>query len=302
MNFSTENSYSIYVPRVIDLCRSDLTISRLCRIFDSVGIVERVDLTPINSQQGFSRNSADPNSRFQSAFIHFKYLYDCDLSKDIFVCLESGAAYKWQISQVEYLILKKNYNPIPTTLMNNSQIVENCRLLENTVAENAKKLSEQIEKVASLEKIIQEQSQSIYRLQETLYQVIGYSFDQSNNEGDIFSLVNYMKHGKHCDTRWLMNNEDDGTKEFLVKTIKEQKLKFEQEKGIFCFAGENDEELSCDSRSSTSSSMPSLVSITSEEYNETELAEKSSTNSSLTSRSTLSSQRIRNSYDLCGNN
>ena len=96
-----------------------------------------------------------------------------------------------------------------------------------------------------------------------------------------------MYHGNRCTTRWLLNNEDDGTDEYQRRH--EETYGYDR-----LIEEENNDDSTC-------SSMPSLVSVTSEEYdckmdfvNDEISTESSSSNSS--------SQRIRNSYDLCGNN
>jgi len=294
----SQSIYSIYVPRV-NAYYNEATIAQ---IFSIIGIVSRVDLTPINPTQGFAKTFSEPNSRFHSAFIHFNYIHNYEFPNNIISVLESGGDYVWHYNYTanEYFIIKKNHSPIPHTLMNVSQVVENCRLLENTVAE----------KVASLENKIEEQSQTIDRLQASLYQLITYTLCQTTQSEKINSLVNFMEYGKACRSRYLIDSEDDGTDEYEKQyyekqycedykyLTEDQEDQEDQEEDV---AVDNDD-------SSCSSSMPSLVSITSsdEEYEclkKIEVSDDDDTISSDTSPMSIPiADRIRNSAELCGNN
>jgi hypothetical protein len=284
--------YSIYVPRVNAFYNEADIVS----IFTFMGFVSRVDLTPINPTQGFAKTFSEPNTRFHSAFIHFKYFHNHQFTNNIINVLESGGDYVWHYTANEYFIIKKNHSPIPHTLMNVSQVVENCRLLENTVAE----------KVASLEKKIEEQTQTINRLHETVYQLMSYTLCQTTQSEEINSLVNFMEYGKACRTRYLLNSEDDGTDEYEKQYYeklhgKDYNYKYLTEDQ----EDQEDQEVAADNDDSTCSSMPSLVSITSDEYDlqkRNEISDDDTRSSTSSPISIPIADRIRNSAELCGNN
>jgi|LauGreDrversion2_2_1035103.scaffolds.fasta_scaffold02344_1 hypothetical protein len=137
--------YSIYIPRMMTSWTEKGVIDVMERF--SIGLVNRVDFTPVNAGPGF-RESADDT--VMSAFVHFDFpyimedkryqLYGMDNCNNMFwKTIEEDNAYRLQISRREYWICLKNRDPVPRTRMNIHQIVENCRFLENIVAtQNAK--------------------------------------------------------------------------------------------------------------------------------------------------------------------
>jgi hypothetical protein len=120
---------SIYIPRMslgwsIDFINKIMNQHR-------IGTMSHIDFTPINKKHGFSENYEQD---FVSAFIHFS-------STDyLFENIKAGRPYKLQISPSEYWICLLNKNPIPRTMMNVHQIVENCRYLENLLELQGKKI------------------------------------------------------------------------------------------------------------------------------------------------------------------
>lgn len=120
---------SIYIPRMslgwsIDFINKIMNQNR-------IGIVNHIDFTSINKKHGFSENYEQD---FVSAFIHFS-------STDyLFENIKAGRPYKLIINPNEYWICLLNKNPIPRTLMNIHQVVENCRYLENLLQLQGKKI------------------------------------------------------------------------------------------------------------------------------------------------------------------
>lgn len=120
---------SIYIPRM-SLGWSIDFINKIM-IQNRIGTMSHIDFTPINKKHGFSENYEQD---FVSAFIHFS-------STDyLFENIKAGRPYKLQISPSEYWICLLNKNPIPRTMMNVHQIVENCRYLENLLELQGKKI------------------------------------------------------------------------------------------------------------------------------------------------------------------
>ena len=312
MNTSNAIPFSIYIPRVSAGYNAPL----LEHIFNrDIGAVERVDLLPCSNQKFFDRPQA--SNRFNKAFIHFKYLYDYQISKLILTTLEQGNSYHWHIQPREYFILLKNRDPVPSTILNIHQVVDNCRLLEQEVETQKREIDVLKDTVADLleknDRMIQEFMQVLARVYTT-------------SEADrIFNAHNFMKFGNFCNTRYLLNQNDDGSDEYLRQHAKEWKY------GEFAEPSEDED------ASYESSSMPSLI----EEYRSNhdsylysptpssprdevmtidELSLSSdedkprgtkmtmdelstSTTSSTVSVSAIPvKERIRNSAELCGNN
>lgn len=125
---------SIYIPRMslgwsIDFINKIMNQNR-------IGIINHIDFASINKKHGFSENY---DQEFVSAFIHFSstgYLFEN---------IKNGTSYKIPINDNEYWICLLNRNPVPRTLMNIHQVVENCRYLENLIELQARKI-EQLER------------------------------------------------------------------------------------------------------------------------------------------------------------
>jgi hypothetical protein len=124
---------SIYIPRV----QAYVDENTIKNIFynELVGIVSRVDFTPINKKPGFNESEI---VEFKSAFVHFEEFTSTYLVQ----LLESGMSYNYYYNTVLWKLLK-NKNPIVKTQMNTHQIVANCRYLEEHLELQGVKLEEQ---------------------------------------------------------------------------------------------------------------------------------------------------------------
>lgn len=137
----------IYIPRMSSFVTDVIIKEQL----SFIGKIKRIDFTPINKRPGFYEGT---NNNFKSAFVHFYYMtpyYEDYFSK--------GEPYKFQPQFVssEFWILLKAKNPTQETMMNKSQIVENCRFLE-------KKVEEQAQTIKTLENKVQGIHQVVYDL------------------------------------------------------------------------------------------------------------------------------------------
>ncbi len=140
--------FSIYIPRIkSEDCREEY----VSRVFDEAGVgkVSRVDFTSIHKHAGFTEEHSDEEL---SAFIHFKQLYKNPLVGLILKHIQDENPFKFFPHKTcafgdgnkriggPYWMLLPNLFPIPETTMNTSQIVENCRFLEKTVADQAERI------------------------------------------------------------------------------------------------------------------------------------------------------------------
>lgn len=137
------NNLSIYIPRIKVKSASDKFNVR--QELAHIGTVSRVDYVPIGKKPGFVE---DLTNDFMSAFVYYSYIKQEGMN--IKQTIDKGEVYKYYLKHNKnnhfWLILPIK-NPVPNTLMNKAQIVENCRFLE-------KKVEELTETVKELDNII----------------------------------------------------------------------------------------------------------------------------------------------------
>jgi hypothetical protein len=149
---SYSSTFSVYIPRV----SAYITVQMIQEefIYAGIGVVKRVDFTPTNKKAGFCEDMEDLNCK--SAFVHYD-VYNMNMNMNMMSpeglnfqnVLLTGKTHKfWPKCVREYWIILPNRKPIQDTLMNNAQIVENCRLLE-------KKVEEQTTQIETLERRIE---------------------------------------------------------------------------------------------------------------------------------------------------
>lgn len=175
------------------------------------------------------------------------------------------------------------------------QVTDNRRQLEEKVKELSDKCSARDDAIVSLEQVLQNQSQQIARIQGVIYQLLGETFDQRTQYDIICQNYNFMMHDKHYE-KAILNK--DGTEPVYEESCDEEC--YEDVCDEECYEDvreeeerEEEEEQDEDVDSSTHSSMPSLVSISSDDK-ECDY-EKSPITIPVT-------ERIRNTAELCGNN
>jgi hypothetical protein len=154
-----------------------------------VGTVERVDFIPIDKKPGFFENvDHDVSDDYRSAFVHFYlpihredgiYLPDYThknlrlRGSHIWDMIDIDEPYRLKVNPTEYWVLLRNKHPVPQTMMNIHQVVENGRYLEKLVLEQSKKLEEQDVTIKKLESKLD----GVHAL---VYQLIGGLFNQGN--------------------------------------------------------------------------------------------------------------------------
>ncbi len=154
-----------------------------------IGTVSHVDFTPINQKPGFKENLSD---NVKSAFVHFSdpmmssydnnyhYKSKCTLGNENFwnIVLYRDGPYKLQISLGEYWLCLENTNPVQRTLMNVHQIVENGRHLEKIIDEQAETIKKLENKLEGLHSVV--------------YQLIGGLFNHETQAGIIEEHLGVM--------------------------------------------------------------------------------------------------------------
>jgi len=254
----------------------------------SIGRISRLDFTSPNKKPGFNESYT---GNIMSVFAHFHFLYDNAQTKEILDAFQKGIAYYYYPSYTgeEYWIMLKAKNPIQETWMNSAQIVENCRFLEN-------KLEEQEETIKKLE-------EKLNGVHNVVYQLVGGLFNQSTQSGILEEHLRFLfpennspekedsskwqiwpttRQGDECERRideveekikYMLSFDPESIYNFIADNDDE-----DQDLTIQCLKQENDENE--DGSVSTHSSMPSLISYS----------------------SSSTEERIKNSYELCGNN
>jgi hypothetical protein len=218
--YNNNTLMSIYIPRMSVSTTENEVRDRLH--VSKIGEVRRVDFTPIIKRPGFGENV---DSVVKSAFVHFNRYYNdrVDFLENIQIG-ENKCVIYLDAEKRSYWILLKAVNVVPDTMMNNHQIVENCRFLEKKVEEQ----EQRIQKLESLLNCFLECGRNPYS---------GYYHEDKDTELQIMKFKNNTRIGLNkCNVK-----EDDN---------------------------------------STDSSMPGLTSVS-------DLSE--------------SDERIKNSYELCGN-
>jgi hypothetical protein len=298
---------SIYIPRMSTLH----TVASIKNIMSSykIGTVERVDFTPINKKPGFGENVDEV---VMSAFVHFSdpllgydncynYMSDSYLgNNDFWDDIASNQPYKLQISRTEYWICLKNKNPVQYTMMNIHQVVENSRHLEKLVEEQNNKIQKLEEKIDNMDSVIKQFVGGLYcqRTQQGILEnflrvLDGEGFSQEPLPEDTHNWTHWptTRQGDDCEKR-IEKLED--TMRIMLQFENPRHARItpifdceEQDSYLLMRKHENstmDCDNDCDNYSiSTTSSMPDLMDINSVSSDE-------------------SCERIRNSYELCGNN
>ena len=180
----SQSNLSIYIPRM----SASITRDQVVTEFDKfgIGLVIRVDFTPINKKPGFFEIIGGD---VKSAFVHLDYYYENKLTDTIVRKLDNGEIHRiypaCSIYRREYWILTNCNNPIQDTMMNTAQIVGNCRVLEDKIAEQA-------DTIAKLEK-------SLDSVHQTVHQLIGGLFNHKTQSGMI-DLHNDVLDGDYSNT------------------------------------------------------------------------------------------------------
>jgi hypothetical protein len=288
-------NFSIYIPRMsIGVCECYVREE----FENKLGRISRIDFTTIDKKPGFGENV---DNVVKSAFVHFERYCDCNSVLEILAKLDSGKSHRFYPSGIrEYWLLLKAKNPIQDTLMNNAQIVENCRFLEKKVNEQEEKINNQEEKIQKLEEKLQDVHDVVYQLVGGLFNprtqrgmlkkylhVLFPNEEDFKNTGDevITNIWPTTRQGDECETRIAA----------LEAQIKEMT------NSEFYDNEDQDEQLQLrkqtrDNHSvSTHSSMPDLID------DDGSVSTHSSMPELLEYNSDDSVERIRNSCELCGN-
>jgi uncharacterized coiled-coil protein SlyX len=153
---------SVYIPRMSAFVRTEDIAYEFGNRYSSH--VARVDFTPCNKTPGFVEDITQP---FKSAFVHFMVPIDRYVAAGMVQAFMHNKAYKHETALFkEYWLILPNKNPVQHTMMNNAQIVENCRYLEKKVIQQGQEIETLNGYCNDLENRLGEQQSSINALED----------------------------------------------------------------------------------------------------------------------------------------
>jgi hypothetical protein len=151
-------------------------------VFKTIGVVSRVDFAPLGKKPGFKENVyAD----VKTAFVHVVELFTH--GTEIVSMIKSGRSYKifpYETSD-EYWTFAEAKTPIQDTMMNNAQIVQNCRYLEKKVEHQAVQLEEQAADIRAL-------TEKLNGVHHAVYQLLGGLYCQKNQSRTLNDMLEYL--------------------------------------------------------------------------------------------------------------
>ena len=169
---------SIYIPRMLSK-HTEEDVRRVFRQF-SVGVVSRVDFTPINKRPGFSERLDEVA---KSAFVHFSEIDEFSAIRHV---IKHGNSYRIFLDNSdEYWTCYKNIHPVPSTMMNIHQVVENCTIMEKTIEIQEQKMKEQEDKIKEQEAKIDKMSKKLDGVYTVVYQLLGGLYCQRTQMGTL---------------------------------------------------------------------------------------------------------------------
>ena len=204
------SNISFYIPCI----SAAMTAGDVINAFRDMGIVSRVDFTPIGKQQWLFEEKVD--KFVKSAFVHFSTIFEKGARINIWI--RGGETYKFYpfMDTNEYWLIKPTNRVIKDTMMNSAQIVEKCRFLEIKVREQEAKLEEQSAKLEEQAAKLEEQAakleeqaakleqmatieNNLERVQFVVNQLIGGLFCQKSQERIIYTHQNILFDHSLCE-------------------------------------------------------------------------------------------------------
>ena len=326
---------SIYIPRMSIIHTEESVINVMFNL--RIGTVSRVDFVPINKKPGFVEKLDDV---YKSAFVHF-YLplprYEgpplpaeetvghYPRNQYILDMLDTDEPCRVKVSPNEYWFILRNNNPVPETMMNIHQVVENGRHLEDLIEKQNKKLEEQDATIKNLEA-------KLDGIHTIVYQLIGGLFNQGNQR-DILNehtkcLFPEITQEYTCDelpekNKWTIypttrqGDECEKRVEALEQTVRDM-LKFDFHEPLEHYEEDHYDEAELLHRCNIDYIEPQEHHYEDDYEEEAELLHRCNTdyihndNASLSTHSSMPDLiecgsddsvgvRIRNSFELCGN-
>lgn len=207
---------SMYIPRM----DASVTEQYIRDVIENsyIGKVRRIDFTPIGKGPGF-RENYDDYSYVKSAFIHFEYHYHNEKSVEIIDKLSEGDSHRLYLNiyrhngDQEYWVLLKATNPVQETMMNNHQIVDNCRFLEDKIAQQELTII----KMSKVIMVMSENIEKLDRVQQLVLQSLEKKPYELKRAKNVYNVIS-TEEGEYIDLE-----EDDNVS--ISSTISGERIK-----------------------------------------------------------------------------
>ena len=194
-------SFCFYIP----IMSANTAETDVIRAFNTIGVVSRVDFAPLGKKPGFKENVC---CDMKTAFVHMAELFTHGL--DVVTAIQSGRSYTiFPNENGEYWSLLEAKNPIQRTMMNTSQIVQNCRYLENKVEEQAAKLEQQATQLEEQAADIRALNEKLSGVHTVVYQLLGGLFCQKSQAQVMSDHIDYLYPESSSSSRRRFGEPDD---------------------------------------------------------------------------------------------
>ena len=196
------SSFCFYIHSIPAITSSKDVI----REFNYIGAVSRVDFAPLGKKPGFREHVYD---NVKSAFVHVAELFT--LGRVIETYIQTTGPYKFYLSPIsgEFWTLSKANKPIQGTMMNTSQIVANCRYLENKVEEQTAKLEQQAIQLEEQAADIRALNEKLSGVHTVVYQLLGGLFCQKSQSQVMSDHIDNLYPDSSSSSRRRFGEPDD---------------------------------------------------------------------------------------------
>lgn len=281
-SIATENNtITIYIPRV-RLYITENVLSNLIHYYN-IGTVHSIDFIPLNKKGGFHETF---EGEFKAAFVHVltNSIPAEESVQQFWQKLDERKVHKIPLNNNDYLLCLKADHPVKRTTMNIHQIAESGRYLEDLITSQSEKLHKQSKELHDLKQSLANQEREIKGLKNVVYQLVGGLFCQQKQCETMNLHLNHLgypneyfenKKDTHRFDSWPTTRQgDENTKRIEVLEGIIHKM-FDFKKSCY----ESDDE----------------------QQEPIEQKEDDTDSDSYHSYQSDHSERMKNSYDLCGN-
>lgn len=275
------NTISMYVPRV-RLYVTEKKLSNLIHYYN-IGTVHSIDFIPLNKKAGFHETF---EGEFKAAFVHvLTNTIPTEAMQQFWQKLDEHKVHRIPLNNDDYILCLKADHPVKRTTMNIHQIAESGRYLEHLISSQSEQLHKQSKELYSLKKSLEDQEREIKGLKNVVYQLVGGLFCQQKQCETMNIHLEHLgypnqyfdnKKDTHRFDSWPTTRQgDENTKRIEVLEGIIHKM-FDFKKSCY----ESDDEFTLESEPKSES--------------DPEPMEQKDDDSD-------HSERMKNSYDLCGN-
>ena len=184
--------FSIYVPRMKSTVNDEYINYVFCQ--EKIGSIVRVDFTSIGQKPGFKEKTDDV---IKSAFVYL-FLYNTDESLSFKNKVLEDNGHRIYLNGLEkgYWIVLPNKAPVPFTMMNNAQIVDNCRYLEKQVEAQGQQLKEQSDQLNEQSQTINLLNKKMIGFHSALFEIIGGIYSEETQLVQMNRLWGQIEEGR----------------------------------------------------------------------------------------------------------